>query len=163
MTMVWHTWDDAATELRALAARSANLAGFALVVAQDQRIQRWAGRRLQQAGFEVLLADDGMNALAAAHDDPPDLVVLDHVVAGVDVRYVLIQLRRDPATAHVSILLIAPTVSSAFEDVCHTFGVMLLVTGVRKPHAQLHVHLPGWSTRRTALAETGDQLCQWRL
>jgi hypothetical protein len=88
----------------------------------------------------------------------------DHIVAGVDVRYVLIQLRRDPATAHVPILLIAPCASSVLENVCHAFGVMLLVTGARKPRARLHVHLPSRPTRCVAvLAGPGDQSHERRL
>ena len=112
----------------------------ALVVGEDERVQQWVGARLWRAGFEVLAVDDGLDALDTAHRDPPDLVVLGHIVARVDVRYVLIQLRRNPGTAHVPILLVAPRATNELASVCQRFGITLLVSGIRQPPAQLRVH-----------------------
>lgn len=150
MTMTWHTRDNAAAGSRSATVRLEPSPVRALVVGEDKRLQQWAGGQLRQAGFEVLTADDGMDALDTARRDPPDLVVLHHIVAGVDVRYVLIRLRRDPGTAHVPILLIAPCATSALGNVCRRFGVTLLVADVRRPHAQLQLRLPSPQRAETA-------------
>jgi CheY-like chemotaxis protein len=156
MTMTWPTRDNAVLDSRSATVRLGTSAARALVVGEDKHLQQWAGGRLRQAGFEVLAADDGMDALDRARRDPPDLVVLHHIVAGVDARYVLIRLRRDPGTAHVPILLIAPCATNALGNVCRKFGVTLLVTDIRKPHAQLQLRLPSPQRTETAV-EPGNQ------
>jgi DNA-binding response OmpR family regulator len=40
-------------------------------------------RYLERAGYEVSSVADGPSALAAAHDAPPDLVVLDLMLPGM--------------------------------------------------------------------------------
>ena len=164
MTTAWPMPDDAATDSRSAAVRFETSAVRALVVGEDDRFQRWASGRLRRAGYEVLAVEGGTDALAAARRAPPDLVVLDYIVAGMDVREVFIRLRRDFRTAYVPILLIAPRASGTLKNVCHEFGAMLLVTGARRPRAQLHAHLTPLPTRRVAvLAGPGDQSRERRL
>jgi len=125
-----------------------NGAARALVVAGDERVQRWAGGRLRQVGFEVCATGAGVDALRTAHRDPPDLIVLNHVVPGLDLRRMLTQLRCDPRTAHIPILLIAPGANHALAGVCHLLSVTLLVKRTRRPNARLHAHWPAPVTTR---------------
>lgn len=53
-----------------------------LVVDDEQAIREALGRKLQREDFEVVLAEDGTEALRAFHTERPDLVVLDIVMAG---------------------------------------------------------------------------------
>lgn len=55
-----------------------------LVVDDDPAIRDALATSLGQAGFAVDLAGDGREALAALRDDPPDLVVLDVMMPGID-------------------------------------------------------------------------------
>lgn len=55
-----------------------------LVVEDDFRIAVFVQRALVQAGYRVELAADGPAALAAAEASPPDLVVLDVMLPGLD-------------------------------------------------------------------------------
>jgi two-component system response regulator MprA len=55
-----------------------------LVVDDDPKIQSLMRRGLSFAGYAVDLAADGESALAMARDNPPDLVVLDVMLPGLD-------------------------------------------------------------------------------
>ena len=55
-----------------------------LVVDDDRTVAEVVGRYLERAGHEVVLAHDGPAALARAMASPPDLVVLDVMLPGID-------------------------------------------------------------------------------
>ena len=55
-----------------------------LVVDDEKEIVKLARDYLERAGFRVLSAGDGVNALAAARSEQPDLVVLDLNLPGMD-------------------------------------------------------------------------------
>ncbi|HEV7964069.1 MAG TPA: response regulator transcription factor [Actinoplanes sp.] len=66
-----------------------------LVVDDDPTVSDVVRRYLEQDGFEVRLAADGLTALAAVQAEPPDLVVLDLMLGGIDGLEVCRRLRRD--------------------------------------------------------------------
>jgi len=66
-----------------------------LVVDDDPTVSDVVRRYLEQDGFEVRLAADGLAALAAARAEPPDLVVLDLMLGGIDGLEVCRRLRRE--------------------------------------------------------------------
>jgi two-component system response regulator MprA len=55
-----------------------------LAVDDDAPIRRMLARTLAGAGYEVTVAGDGPAALICAERDPPDLVVLDVAMPGLD-------------------------------------------------------------------------------
>ena len=55
-----------------------------LVVDDDVRLQRLMHRILELEGYRVLTAGDGEAALKAFGDEPPDLVLLDIMMPGMD-------------------------------------------------------------------------------
>ena len=55
-----------------------------LVVEDDHRIAAFLDRALVQAGYRVAVAADGPAALAAADTTPPEVVVLDLMLPGLD-------------------------------------------------------------------------------
>jgi DNA-binding response OmpR family regulator len=66
-----------------------------LVVDDDPTVSDVVRRYLEQDGFEVRLAADGLTALAAVRAEPPDLVILDLMLGGIDGLEVCRRLRRD--------------------------------------------------------------------
>lgn len=58
-------------------------AGAVLVVDDDVLVRDVVGRYLGQAGYQVTLAGNGLDALLAAQATPPDLVVLDLMLPGL--------------------------------------------------------------------------------
>ena len=61
---------------------------------------------LDREGYEVAVARDGEGALASAARTPPDLVVLDLMLPGIDGYEVCRRLRAAPSTAGVKIVLV---------------------------------------------------------
>ncbi|HET9223751.1 MAG TPA: response regulator, partial [Roseiflexaceae bacterium] len=55
-----------------------------LIVEDEPEIADYLRRGLVFEGYAVELAGDGLAALAAARDRPPDLVVLDLMLPGID-------------------------------------------------------------------------------
>jgi two-component system response regulator MprA len=65
-----------------------------LVVDDDPKIASVVGRGLRFEGFAVRTAVDGDEALRTARDDPPDLIILDLMLPGIDGLEVCRRLRR---------------------------------------------------------------------
>lgn len=61
---------------------------------------------MQQAGFEVVTAEDGEQALARVNDAQPDLLLLDISLPGISGFDVLERLRNDAATAQLPIIML---------------------------------------------------------
>jgi DNA-binding response OmpR family regulator len=61
---------------------------------------------LKQAGFEVIAAADGAQALKKARSVVPSLIVLDLMLPEIDGLEVCKMLRRDPATAGIPIIML---------------------------------------------------------
>jgi two-component system response regulator MprA len=58
--------------------------GRVLVVDDDLSVRRMLGRTLAAEGFQVTVATDGGDALAAAERTAPDVIVLDVAMPGID-------------------------------------------------------------------------------
>nr|WP_163503041.1 response regulator [Halomonas socia] len=61
---------------------------------------------MQQAGFDVVTAEDGESALKSVVDGAPDLILLDISLPGISGFDVLEQLRADPAHAKLPIIML---------------------------------------------------------
>ena len=61
---------------------------------------------MQQAGFEVETAEDGVTALAKVEATPPDLILLDISLPGISGIDVLEQLRQEPLYARLPIIML---------------------------------------------------------
>jgi two-component system response regulator MprA len=86
---------------------SANGRPKVLVVDDDANITAFLKRALAYEGYQVETAADGPAALAAARDNPPDLVILDVMLPGLDGVEVLRRLRAgEPETGSLPILML---------------------------------------------------------
>ena len=77
-----------------------------LVVDDAPDIVRLVRDYLEHAGFSVLAASNGMDALRIARTERPDLIVLDLGLPGRDGLDVTRELRRDSAVASVPIVML---------------------------------------------------------
>lgn len=77
-----------------------------LVVEDEQAIGQLLCRALQKYSkeLEITWIRDGIGALLALGDQPPDLLVLDVVMPVVDGARVLCSLRNDPKTRHIKVI-----------------------------------------------------------
>ncbi|HET7439587.1 MAG TPA: response regulator, partial [Nitrospira sp.] len=62
---------------------------------------------LEREGFEVAVAQDGLEALEAVRREKPDLMLLDLILPGLDGLEVLRRVRQDPITAHLPVIVLS--------------------------------------------------------
>jgi CheY-like chemotaxis protein len=77
-----------------------------ILLIEDSRFLRAAiDRLLVKAGHEVIGIADGREALPAARNSLPSLVLLDMMLPGLDGTCVLKELKRDAVTSHIPIIV----------------------------------------------------------
>ncbi len=60
------------------------MTGQILIIEDDERILQFLRRGLVYEGYRVMTAEDGLQGLSLARDNPPDLVILDWMIPGLD-------------------------------------------------------------------------------
>jgi len=85
-----------------------------ILLVEDNEPSRDAlGRRLERRGFHVAVAVDGHDAVARAHTESPDLILMDLGLPGIDGWEATRQLKNDPATRHIPIIVLSAHVMLA--------------------------------------------------
>ncbi|MGB8165939.1 MAG: response regulator transcription factor [Chthoniobacteraceae bacterium] len=92
-----------------------------LVVDDEEDVVHLVGSNLSTAGFHVFKAEDGAAAISLARRETPALIVLDIMLPGMSGMDVTRLLKRDPATAPISIMLL----SARTEEVDRILGFEL--------------------------------------
>lgn len=77
-----------------------------LLAEDDADIRDLVTFKLREAGYEVRVFEDGLSALASARGSQPDLALLDIMMPGMSGLDVCRELRADPATCEVPIILL---------------------------------------------------------
>jgi two-component system phosphate regulon response regulator PhoB len=77
-----------------------------LVVEDDEDILELLAYNLQSAGFSVVASRDGFDALQKARRAPPDLIILDLMLPGLDGFEVCKELKREAKTAQVPVIML---------------------------------------------------------
>lgn len=85
--------------------RSASEQTTILVVDDDAMMRTMFSALLIRWGYTVVEAGDGVEALAAVEQHSVECIVLDVMMPGMDGFEVCRRLRRDPATAHIPVVL----------------------------------------------------------
>ncbi len=79
-----------------------------ILVAEDERdIRDLIGFTLRFAGFEVLLADNGIEAIEKAPLEQPDLIILDVRMPKMTGYEACRQLKKNPATSAIPIVFLS--------------------------------------------------------
>ena len=84
-----------------------------LLAEDDADIRFLVTFKLEQAGHQVSGFGDGLSALASAREHPPDLAVLDIMMPGMSGLDVCRELRGDPATAAVRVIILTSAAQEA--------------------------------------------------
>ena len=77
-----------------------------LFIEDEPTLQKTVGEVLGQEGFEVLEALDGESGIAMAKRERPDLVLLDLILPKKNGFEVLAELKKDPETANIKIIVL---------------------------------------------------------
>jgi len=78
-----------------------------LVVDDDALNRRLVTATLAREGIKTSQANDGAEALKAIQEDPPDVVLLDIEMPGIDGFEVLERIKADEATRHLPVIMIS--------------------------------------------------------
>ncbi len=92
-----------------------------LVVEDEERVRKLLSMVLRRAGYDVTVAADGRAALRRIAEATPDLVVSDVMMPEMDGFTLLRELRTDPATRAIPVILL--TAKSATTDVVEGFNL----------------------------------------
>ena len=76
-----------------------------LVIEDDPAISRLVDYSLRHEGYEVTSASNGLEGIRKAHNDRPDLVILDVMLPGMDGFEICHRLRAESDTAQLPILM----------------------------------------------------------
>jgi signal transduction histidine kinase/CheY-like chemotaxis protein len=80
--------------------------GTVLVIEDDVAAVRLLRTYLEHAGYAVRVASDGPTGLAEAMSNPPDAIVLDVILPGLDGWEVLRRIKLDPRSASVPVVMV---------------------------------------------------------
>ena len=86
-----------------------------LLVVDDQPINIQVMYRCFAGDYQVFMATNGEQALALCKSNPPDLILLDVVMPGVDGYEVCKQLKADSSTQHIPVIFVTAHTDPAQE------------------------------------------------
>ncbi len=112
---------------------------------------------LTRAGFEVIAAADGADALKKARSASPNLIVLDLMLPEIDGLEVCKMLRRDPATARIPIIMLTAKAAEIDRVLGLELGAEDYITKPFSPR-ELVLRVQKVLKRGTAAEEQSDTL-----
>ena len=119
-----------------------------LIIDDEDDIREVAALSLESvAGWEVVAASSGTLGLVRAAEDQPDAILLDVMMPGMDGPTTFRELRKNPVTAHIPVLLLTAKVQSTDQRRFADLGVEAVLFKPFDPltlSAQISAVL-GWS------------------
>jgi DNA-binding response OmpR family regulator len=82
------------------------MAETVLIVEDEADVLDLVAYNLKKAGYQTRAARDGAAGLQQARDDLPALIILDLMLPGIEGTEVCRQLKADPKTAHIPVLML---------------------------------------------------------
>ena len=156
--------DDLTRAVPVWAAHTGLLAQARILLIEDDAEQRQAAATgLRTAGFRVITAESGPEALAVATAEHPDLILIDIDLPGLDGLAVCRRLRLDPALAAVPVIFCTARGASIDRASAFAVGADQYVTKPYEP-AELLMRIRRLLARpKTADASTADDLLTFDL
>jgi DNA-binding response OmpR family regulator len=102
-----------------------------LLVDDEPSITKTVGKRLEIAGYEVLIAMDGEDGLTKAQLGNPDVIILDLMMPKKSGFEVCAALKQDPKHKHIPIIIFTGKGMDMDEKLCREIGANAYVS---KPH-----------------------------
>jgi two-component system phosphate regulon response regulator PhoB len=99
-----------------------------LIIEDERALTKVLAYNLQREGYEVTVAHDGVEGLRRAQANPPDLVILDLMLPGMDGLDVCRELRAGEATRPIPILMLTAKAEETDQVVGFSLGADDYVT-----------------------------------
>ena len=131
-----------------------------LIVEDEPDIQELLSYNLRQAGFEITTAEDGEAALRLAEQNPPDLVVLDLMLPGMDGLELCRLLKQREALRRVPVLMLTAKTGEVDRIVGLELGADDYVT---KPFSPRELVLRIKAILRRAALQEGEEVDEGRI
>jgi two-component system cell cycle response regulator len=113
-----------------------NMERTILLIEDDPLSARLVDLILKSEGHQVIITRDGFQGLAVAQNTHLDLVLLDLMLPGIDGFEVLRQLREDPKTADVRVVVVSAKSQPADKEKAAELGVDAYLT---KPYRKIEL------------------------
>lgn len=133
-----------------------------LIVDDEDNIRMLVRFNLEKAGYEVFEAEDGRKAIEMAINLAPDIIILDLMLPGIDGLEVCRNLKRNPRTAAIPIIML----TAKSDEIDRVIGLELGADDyMTKPFSQreLVARIKAVLRRSNVLAGTGEELVLGRL
>ena len=133
-----------------------------LIVDDEDNIRMLVRFNLEKAGYEVFEAEDGRKAIEMAINLAPDIIILDLMLPGIDGLEVCRNLKRNPRTAALPIIML----TAKSDEIDRVIGLELGADDyMTKPFSQreLVARIKAVLRRSNVLAGTGEELVLGRL
>lgn len=94
-----------------------------ILLVEDNEMNRdMLSRRLKRKGFEVLLAEDGLEAVEQATSCSPSLILMDVSLPGIDGLEATKLIKRNPLTAHIPVIALTAHAMDGDRERCLAAG-----------------------------------------
>jgi DNA-binding response OmpR family regulator len=87
-----------------------------LVIEDDPATSRLVDYSLRHEGYQVITASNGLEGIRKAHDESPDLIILDVMLPGMDGFEICHRLRAENDTARLPILMFSAKAQEIDKD-----------------------------------------------
>lgn len=105
-----------------------------LAVDDEPEVLSLLEKRLTSAGYQVLTASSGSEALEIASSQRPDLIILDILMPDMDGSQVACQLREDPRTKGIPVIFLTCLYTKREEHAAgHVLGANLFLAKPYEP------------------------------
>lgn len=108
---------------RALAVKQLNILPLIMVVDDSLTVRKITSRMLIRAGYQVVTANDGVDALEQLEEFTPDVMLLDIEMPRMDGFALAKELRRSPNTKNMPIIMITSRTADKHRDYAMQLGV----------------------------------------
>jgi DNA-binding response OmpR family regulator len=93
-----------------------------LIVEDDSGARRLVEFTLQQEGFEVITAANGLEGLEKAQNEQPNVIVMDIMMPVMGGLEACLRLKEIPTTSHIPILVLTAKATDADRTYCMMAG-----------------------------------------
>jgi CheY-like chemotaxis protein len=93
-----------------------------MVVEDDEASRDALSRRLERRGYRIVLAVDGHEAVLKGRSASPDLILMDLGLPGIDGCEAARQLKGDPSTAQIPIIVLSAHAMTSHRDMALAAG-----------------------------------------